>query len=327
MSRKAPGRAHRRGISLVEIMRRLPDDATAEAWFVERRWPDGIACPYCGSVNVQSGCKHKSMPYRCREYKVCGKRFSAKTGTVMEGSKLGFQDWMVATFLLSTNLKSVSSMKLHRDLRINQRSAWFLAHRLRVALAAKGDVFAGPVEADETYIGGSRKNMSNAKRKDLEGTGRGAVGKVAVVGARDRKTKQVAATVVESTDKPTLQGFVVEHTEEGATVYSDDASAYENLPFDHETVKHSLAEYVRGDVHTNGIESLWATMKRAHKGTFHKISPKHLDRYVQEFAARHNLRDMDTIDIMASLSDGMGGKRLKYEDLIADNGLASGARS
>ena len=323
---KAPGKSHREGISLIEIMRRFPDDATAEAWFIERRWPDGISCPHCGSLNVQTGAKHKTMPFRCRE-KECAKRFSAKTGTVMEGSKLGFQVWMIATFLLSTNLKSVSSMKLHRDLNINQRSAWFLAHRLRVALAEKGGVFAGPVEVDETYFGGRRKNMSNAKRKELAGTGRGAVGKTAVIGAKDRETNQVAAKVIESTDAPTLQGFVGNHAAPGATVYSDDASAYEGMPFDHETVTHSLSEYVRGDVHTNGIESLWSMMKRAHKGTFHKLSPKHLDRYVQEFAARHNLREQDTIDIMAAIAEGGVGKRLRYRDLIADNGRASGAQS
>ena len=326
MAHKAPGKSHRKGISLIEIMRQFPDDATAEAWFIERRWPNGISCPHCGSLNVQTGAKHKTMPYRCRE-KECAKRFSAKTGTVMEGSKLGFQVWMIATFLLSTNLKSVSSMKLHRDLNINQRSAWFLAHRLRVALAEKGCVFAGPVEVDETYLGGRRKNMSNAKRKELAGTGRGAVGKTAVIGAKDRETNQVAAKVIEHTDAPTLQGFVIDHTAPGATVYSDDSSAYESIPFDHDTVKHSLSEYVKGNVHTNGIESLWSMLKRAHKGTFHKLSPKHLDRYVQEFASRHNLRDEDTIDIMSAVATGMRGKRLRYRELIAPNGLSSSARS
>ena len=164
----------------------------------------------------------------------------------MEGSKLGFQVWMIATFLLSTNLKSVSSMKLHRALEITQKSAWFLAHRLRRALDRDGDMFAGPVEVDETYIGGKRKNMSNAKRKELAGTGRGAVGKTAVVGIKDRETKNVRAKVVENTDKATLQGFVVENTAPGATVYTDEASAYEGLPFTHESVKHSVSEYVRG---------------------------------------------------------------------------------
>ena len=326
MSKKAPGKSHRTGISMVELFRRFPDDATAEAWFIERRWLTGIACPHCGSLNVQTGAMHKTMPYRCRE-KECAMRFSPKTGTVMEGSKLGFQIWMIATYLMATNLKSVSSMKLHRDLNINQRSAWFLAHRLRVALSEEGGVFSGPVEVDESYFGGQRRNMSNARRKALAGTGRGAVGKVAVVGVKDRATKQVAARVVERTDGATLQGFVIDHTAPGATVYSDDSSAYESLPFNHDTVKHSLSEYVKGDVHTNGIESLWSMLKRAHMGTFHKLSPKHLDRYVQEFAGRHNLRDEDTIDIMGAVATGMRGKRLRYRELIADNGLPSGARS
>ena len=327
MSQKAPGKAHRKGISLVEVMRRFPDDASAEAYFVERRWPDGPTCPHCGSANVQSGTKHKTMPYRCRE-KECAKRFSAKSGTVMEGSKLGFQVWMVATFLLSTNLKSVSSMKLHRDLDITQKSAWFLAHRLRRALDRDGDMFAGPVEVDETYIGGKRKNMSNAKRKELSdaGAGRGAVGKTAVVGIKDRETKHVRAKVVESTDKPTLQGFVIDHAAPGATVYTDEASAYEGLPFEHESVKHSVSEYVRGMAHTNGAESFWSMLKRAHMGTFHKMSPKHLHRYLDEFAGRQNVRENDTIDQLGAMVQGMEGKRLRYEELIAPNGLASGAR-
>ena len=325
MPHKSPGKSHRKGISLVALFKRFPDDATAEAWFIRKRWPDGIHCPHCGSTNVQTGARHKTMPYRCRE-KECAKRFSAKTGTVMEGSKLGFQTWMIATYLLSTSLKSVSSMKLHRDLSINQRSAWFLAHRLRVALAEEGGVFDGPVEVDETYFGGKRRNMSNAKRRELMHTGRGPVGKTAVVGAKDRATKRVRAKVVENTDKPTLHGFVAAAVPPISTVYTDEAAAYEGIPNPHETVKHSLSEYVRGDVHTNGIESLWSMMKRAHTGTFHKLSEKHLDRYVQEFAARHNLREQDTIDIMGSMVAGMRGKRLRYRELIADNGLDNGAQ-
>ncbi len=326
MSRTGPGKSHRDGISLVELFRKFPNDAAAEAYFVERRWPNGVICPHCGSVNVQTGAKHKTMPYRCRE-KECAKRFSPKTGTVMEGSKLGMQTWMIATYLMSTNLKSVSSMKLHRDLSINQRSAWFLAHRLRVALSEDRGVFDGPVEVDETYMGGKRKNMSNAKRKALADTGRGAVGKTAVVGAKDRASNKVRARVVRDTDKPTLQGFIAKHTDPSATVYTDDAAAYEGMPFDHGAVKHSVKEYVRGQIHTNGIESFWSMLKRAHMGTFHKLSPKHLDRYVQEFAGRHNLRESDTIDMIGAVADRMQGKRLRYRELIAPNGLSSGAQS
>ena len=137
----------------------------------------------------------------------------------------------------------------------------------------------------------------------------------------------MAARVIAHTDSPTLQGFVTAHVEPEATVYTDDHGGYESLPFNHATVKHSLSEYVKGDIHTNGIESLWSMLKRAHKGTFHKLSPKHLDLYVQEFAGKHNLREQDTIDQLAALSDGMDGKRLRYRTLITDNGLSSGARS
>ncbi len=250
--------------------------------------------------------------------------FSVRTGTVMHRSKVGYQDWLIATYLVMTSLKGVSSMKLHRDLGVTQKTAWFLAQRLRRALAVDTAPFAGPVEVDETYFGGKRRNMRNAKRKEL--AGRGAVGKTAVVGAKDRDSNQVAAKVVHATDKETLQGFVKRHAAKGAKVYTDDASAYASMGFDHATVKHSLSEYVKGDIHTNGIESLWSMLKRAHKGTFHKLSPKHLDRYVQEFAGRHNVRELDTIDQMKSLRSGMDRKRLAYKALIRDNGLASGAR-
>ena len=169
--------------------------------------------------------------------------------------------------------------------------------------------------------------MSNAKREALSGSGRGAVGETAVVGVRDRATKQIAAKVVEHADASALQGLVVGHATPDVTVYSDDSSTCDSLPFDQDIVKHSLSEYVKGDVYTNGIESLWALLKRAHTGMFHKLSPKHLDRYVQEFAARHNLRDEDTIDIMSAVTGEMRDKRLRYRELIAPNGLSCGTRS
>ena len=287
---------------------------------------EGRVLPALRVVECTNGLQHKTMPFRCRE-RICAKRFSTKTGTVMAGSKIGYQDWIVAAFLVMTSLKSVSSMKLHRDLGITQKSAWFLAQRLRAALSEDSKLFSGPVEVDETYLGGKRKNMSNAKRKELADTGRGPVGKTAVVGAKDRATNQVAATVIQSTDAQTLQGFVKDHADRQATVYTDDATAYESLPFDHDTVKHSLSEYVKGEVHTNGIESLWSLLKRAHTGTFHKLSPQHLDRYVQEFAGRHNLRALDTIKQIKGIRRGMEGKRLTYKALIKDNGLKSGARA
>ena len=171
-------------------------------------------------------------------------------------------------------------------------------------------------------MGGKRANMSNAQRKALAKAevGRGAVGKVAVVGAKDRATNRVRAKVVEHTDAETLQGFVVDNAGAFATVYTDDARAYTSLPFRHETVKHSVSEYVRGKAHTNGIESFWSMLKRAHMGTFHKLSPKHLDRYIQEFAGRHNMRDSDTIAQMRGTVARLIGRNLFYRELIAPNG-------
>jgi len=313
---------------LFEIAAMFKDEAKAKQWIEERRWPNGPHCPLCGSFNVQSNIKHKTMTHRCRD---CGNdasrtMFTMKMGTVMEGSKLPYRVWAAAMYLYTTNLKGISSMKLHRELGISQKAAWFLLHRLRKTAEAGEGMFSGPVEADETYIGGKRSNMSNAKRKALADTGRGPVGKAAVVGVKDRDTKQVRARAVRNTDKPTLQGFVTEHTAPDATVYTDESSSYEGLPFKHETVKHSTGEYVREMVHVNGIESFWALMKRGYVGIYHKMSPKHLNRYVTKFAGRHNVRGLDTRDQMEQLAKGMTNRRLTYEDLIEPNGLASGAR-
>lgn len=327
MTYTAPGKAYRQGISLPEFARMFPDEAAARHWFETHLWPDGEpVCPHCGGVDKVCRVKsEKPMPYRCAD---CKRYFSVKTGTVMASSPLPLLTWLYAIYLDLTSLKGVSSMKLHRDLNIRQATAWHMLQRIREAFSAEGPEvrFDGPAEVDETYIGGLRKNMPKHKREQLEG--RGPIGKTAVVGVKDRETKQVAARVVHRTDGETLQGFIREHVEAGAEVFTDDASAYDGLTdFEHETVRHSVGEYVAGKVHTNSIESFWSMLKRAHKGIFHKLSPKHLQRYVNEFAGRQNIRELDTIEQMASVTVGMAGKRLKYRDLIAPNGLPSGARS
>ncbi len=264
------------------------------------------------------------MPYWCTD---CRHYFSVRTGTPVARSNVPLRKWAVAIYVCLTSLKSVSSMKLHRDIKVSQPTAWFMLHRIREAWANQPrGAFEGPVEVDESYFGGRRRNMSNSRRKVLAGTGRGAVGKTAVVGIKDRTTKQIRAKVTERVDTEHLQGFVVENTKPGAKVYTDDASAYDGLPFTHESVRHSVSEYVKDMAHTNGVESFWATLKRAHKGTFHKLSPKHLDRYVQKFAAKHNMRDSGTLEQMRETVVRLVGRNLLYRDLIADNGLSSIAR-
>lgn len=289
-------------------MRLFPDDDTAAQFFADERWPDGPRCPYCDSERVQSGAKHKTMPYRCR---ACRKRFSVKTGTVMEASNLGCQTWALAAYLLTTNLKGVSSMKLHRDLGITQKTAWYLAHRLREVWEDDSAPLTGPVEVDEAYIGGREANKPEHKRGQAE--------KIAVIGAKDRATGTVRAAVIGKAEGPTLRAFVRKHTASGAHVYSDGHGAYALLDgeYDHRAVAHSVGTYVIGETHSNGIESFWSMLRRGYHGTYHQMSGKHLGRYVGEFAGRHNQRSLDTIDQLRAIVRGMVGKRLRYAELIA----------
>ena len=310
--KKAPGKSYRKGMSLVELFKKFPNDEAAEEWFIEARWSGHVECPKCGSTNIQDKTTHPNMRFRCRK---CRRFFSTKTGTVMQSSNLGYQVWAIAIYQMTTNLKGVSSMKLSRDLDIAQKSAWHLAHRIRETFNDHEFDFAGKVEVDETYVGGLEKNKHWDKKLNA---GRGGVGKSIVAGMKNRETNNVTAQVIPNTRRTTLHGFIESNVEEGSEVFTDDLKSYERMvDFDHKSVKYSVGEYVRKQVHINGIESFWSMLKRSLKGTYHKMIKKHLNRYVQEFAGRHNARPLDTVDQMRSIVQGMVGKRLKYKELVS----------
>ena len=294
----------------MELADMFPTEESARKWFEQIMWNGERCCGHCGGRNTREA-SHKTMPYWCTD---CRKYFSVKTATALESSKIPLRKWAFAVYIWVTSLKGVSSMKLHRDLKVSQPTAWFMLHRLREAWERTESPFKGPVEVDETYMGGKRKNMPKAKRKQLQG--RGPVGKTAVVGAKDRESNQVVANVIERTDRETLVGFVDSHTEPKAMIYTDGATAYRGRE-NHECVYHSLDEYVRGMAHTNGVESFWAMFKRGYYGVYHRMSPKHLQRYVNEFANRHNIREKDTVDQMRAIVGGLIGKRLLWRELIS----------
>lgn len=297
-------------ISIMEVMRMFNTERKAVRWLEKARWGSKRVCPHCGGYENISVAKSKPFTYW---HKDCRKHFTAKTGTCMHSSKIDTRKWVVAMYYLLTARKGISSLQLSKELGITQKTAWFMLQRIREACGKEFQLVA-EVEVDETYLGGKERNKHSSKKLNA---GRGAVGKQAVLGMRERDGR-VKAMPIDRPDKPTLHDAVNEHVKPGATIYTDEHRGYRGLDgYEHESVCHSAKEYVNGMAHTNGIESVWAVLKRGYNGTYHNWSMKHCQRYVNEFAFRLNEGncERDTIDRMESLASGIGGKRLRYADL------------
>lgn len=305
--------------TLQEAITYFADPDRCFAYATKLRWPSGkITCPRCGSE------KHSFVSTRriwfCKE---CKKQFTMKVGTIFEDSPLGMDKWMTAMWLLVNCKNGISSCEIASDLGISQKSAWFMAHRLRLAMQNGSFVKIGgsgtEVEVDETFIGGKARNMHLEKRKRRI-TGTGAKDKVAVMGILERGGR-VRVSVVENRKKKVLQAEVKKHVEAGAALYSDALKSYEGLAsqYAHKVIDHAEA-YVDGKIHTNGLENFWSLLKRGIGGTYVSVEPFHLFRYLDEQAYRYNNRkDMTDAERFEQAMGNVFGKRVTFSKLTGND--------
>lgn len=303
--------------SFSEMLQKLPTDDACREFLEQVRWDGEPGCPHCGSktkdhYKLKSKAIFKGL-YKCRD---CRERFTVTVKTMFEGSHIGLRKWFIAIYIFSAHKKGISSLQLSRDLGITQKSAWFMLGRLRSSFKEKTQVkFEGITQADECFIGGKNKNR-HANKKVKESQGRSTKDKTPVFGLLN--AGKVNTTVVKDTTAATLKPIIKELVKEGAIIVTDEWGAYNGLSntFQHEVLKHNDNEFVRDGFHTNSVEGFWSLLKRGIFGIYHSASPKHLNKYCDEFSYRYNTRNIGDGNRF-NLSLENANERMTYKQLIA----------
>jgi len=318
MSKKGASQSRKLPTSLLEAVRYFAHLDVATEYVAKLRWPNGPVCPSCGCVEYSYLTTRRV--WKC---KACKRQYSVKVGTVFEESRLGLDKWLPAVWLVANSKNGISSHELGRALGVTQKSAWFMLHRIRLAMQAGTlEKMSGEVEVDETFVGGKVGYMKRDARERRGITRRGGLGqhKTAVMGFRERGTGKVRAQVIPDAKASTLKPAVNAAIEAGSSVYTDQWTGYTGLEsrFDHQTVNHAET-YVDGRVHTNGIENFWAMLKRGLNGTYVSVEPFHLFRYLDERVFTFNERHLTDLGRFSMVLSAISDKRLTYSALIASS--------